>query len=133
MCRGVSRLPVFLDDADRERFFTCIEEGLDGARELLARVRSVYEARERMDWSGDLSRRRPDCGPYQAVANACNDDAPSGSGCYGLGASLLTVSLTAGETVRLLFDTPHSNSEGLYGSGIAAGGTFLVEVDTGPS
>jgi len=47
-------------------------------------------------WTG------PMCGPYTAKSGGCNDTAPSGSGCSPRGASELTVSLNAGQTLRVM-------------------------------
>ncbi len=43
----------------------------------------------------------PACGPYTPVAGGCNDDAPTGSLCEGTQSSLVTVSVSGGQTVRI--------------------------------
>lgn len=52
------------------------------------------------------------CGPYTPVSSGCNDDAVASSNCFGSGASILTVSATAGQTLRIMVSGFSSSSVG---------------------
>jgi hypothetical protein len=54
------------------------------------------------------------CGPYAAVANACNDDAASSSTCAGSLGSDLTVSIAAGQTVRIQASGIRASDAGFF-------------------
>lgn len=59
-------------------------------------------------WSG------PKCGPYTALSGGCNNDASAGSNCFGVGASNLTFSANAGQTLRAMVGGLSTSSVGAF-------------------